>query len=482
MNQSKPTRLLFTKWASGTGWPKRLDWVEIDGVRGWSGQRIEFKTPIVAICGENGSGKSTVLQAAALAYYQFGDQKDWFPSDFFPQTPWDQLEGAKLRYSVRQGSGPSVVGEMKKASDRWVGTADRPERSVKYIDMARLQPLTGRTGYFRIAKAGVKELSSKTLTEHVVSRISEIMGRVYNWGKLALTDADEKRPVSVLESAGNSFSGFHQGAGELTVTELLQVEPSKNGLLLIDELETSLHPRAQRRLIRDLADLCRTYELQIILTTHSPYILEELPPEARCYILTTGGNRTIISGVSPEFAMTKMDDELYPECDLYVEDERAKIMLREILMVHAVDVVSRVQIVPFGTANVGQSLGQMVIQKRFPRASLVFLDGDQPLTPGCLLLPGDDAPERVVFEALRLKRWEILDMRLGRDYSAIEDACARAMTIGDHHEWVMSAAKTLSIGGDVLWQTLCAAYASTCLEKHRAAQIVDPILEALIPA
>ena len=44
-------------------------------------------------------------------------------------------------------------------------------------------------------------------------------------------------------------------------------------------------------------------------------------------------------------------------------------------------------------------------------------------------------------------------MRTGRDFPAIEDACARAMTIESHHEWVMSAAKTLSLGGDVLWQT-----------------------------
>lgn len=298
---------------------------------------------------------------------------------------------------------------------------------------------------------------------------------------MALTDADEKRQVSVLASDGNEFSGFHQGAGELTVAELLQVEPKKNSLLLIDEIETSLHPRAQRRLIRDLADLCREYELQIILTTHSPYILEELPPEARCYILTTGGKKEIISGVSPEFAMTKMDDESYPECDLYVEDEAAKVLIREILMAHSPDISNRVQIIAFGAANVGQSLGQMVKQKRFVRPTLVFLDGDQPLSEGCIALPGGDAPERVVLDALKTAKWALLPLRTGREFPAIEDACARAMTIGDHHEWVMSAAKNLSIGGDVLWQIFCAAWASNCLSKMEAAKIIDPILEALIP-
>lgn len=481
MNQSKSVRLLFTKWASNIGWPKRLEWVEIDGMRGWTGQRVEFRAPIVAVCGENGSGKSTVLQSAALAYYQHGDQRDWFPSDFFPGTVWDKLESAKIRYSVRQGDGPSITGQLRKASDRWVGTADREERAVKYVDMARLQPLTARTGYFRIAKPHVKEVSANSFNEEIVSRISEIMGRRYSGGKFAVTDADTQRPVSVLSSDGNEFSGFHQGAGELTISELLQVEPTKNSLILIDEIETSLHPRAQRRLIRDLANLCRERELQIILTTHSPYVLEELPPEARCYILTTGSKKIIVSGVSPEFAMTKMDDESHPECDLYVEDDRAKTLLREILMVHAPDIVSRVQIISFGAASVGQSLGQMVNQKRFLRPTLVFLDADQPKSEGTILLPGNDAPERVVFEGLKGKRWELLDMRTGRDISVIIDACSRAMTISDHHEWVMSAAKTLSLGGDVLWQTFCAAWSSECLSKMEADKIVLPIMEALTP-
>ncbi|RKZ61772.1 MAG: hypothetical protein DRR08_07790 [Candidatus Parabeggiatoa sp. nov. 2] len=42
----------------------------------------------------------------------------------------------------------------------------------------------------------------------------------------------------------------------------------------------------------------------------------------------------------------------------------------------------------------GQALGQMVHGKKFPRASVVILDADLDKSPGCLLLPGYDAPER----------------------------------------------------------------------------------------
>lgn len=113
------------------------------------------------------------------------------------------------------------------------------------------------------------------------------------------------------------------------MAEFLQRDFPKHTLLLVDEIETSLHPRAQRRLIRDLAELCRINELQIILTTHSPYVLSELPPEPRGYIMLDSGQREVVFGVSPDFAMTQMDEEVHPECDIYIEDRRAQTLLLE---------------------------------------------------------------------------------------------------------------------------------------------------------
>jgi hypothetical protein len=163
---------------------------------------------------------------------------------------------------------------------------------------------------------------------------------------------------------------------------------------LIDEIESSLHPRAQRRLIRDLASVCRERELQIILTTHSPYILEELPKEARLQIFEQDGTRQVMIGVSPEFALTRMDEVAHPECELYVEDEAAKTLITEMLSQRDPDLSSRVLVTAYGAASVGYQLGHMVAGKRFPRPVGIFLDGDCAPGTGCCLLPGDDAPER----------------------------------------------------------------------------------------
>ena len=60
-------------------------------------------------------------------------------------------------------------------------------------------------------------------------------------------------------------------------------------------------------------------------------------------------------------------------------------------------ILKRVQIISFGSAQVGKAPGLMNVQKRFPRPTLVILDGDQEQSEGCILLPGTDAPERQIY-------------------------------------------------------------------------------------
>jgi predicted ATPase len=351
---------------------------------------------------------------------------------------------------------------------------------VEYIDLNRIQPVATRVGYARIAKNKHVEKSARPFDAMQLRRLSSIMGRNYDSAKMALSDIDDGREVPVISQSSKQYSGFHQGAGETMATELLQADLPKYGLILIDEIESSLHPRAQRRLIRDLSEQCRQRELQIILSTHSPYILEELPPKARMYILESQGLRKVMTGVSPEFALTKMDDDVYPECDCYVEDNSSKILLEELLSFHGREVLQRCAVIPYGSASVGFALGIMVKNNRFPRKSRVFIDGDNSEAEGCNVLPGGDAPEIVVFRALRAARpkWGELWMRISRDLSSVDDACMSAMALGDHHDWIRFAANQLRCGGTTLWQAMCAEWAKS-LPPSDASAVVQSVEDAL---
>ena len=234
---SSQIRLLSKRWDNGQGWPKRLEWLEVNGIRGWTGQRIDFSYPITAIVGENGSGKSTILQAAAAVYLGEDGAEPWFASEFFPDTAWDQVRDARIGFGYREGTNRKE-GSVRKPTTRWLGNQERPKRHVTYIDLSRIQPVSARVGYLKIAKSRHTEASARAFEKERLSRFSHVMGREYDVAKMALTNIDESRQIPVIGQKGTVYSGFHQGSGEITVDELLEAEFQKYSLVLIDEIES----------------------------------------------------------------------------------------------------------------------------------------------------------------------------------------------------------------------------------------------------
>ena len=112
-------------------------------------------------------------------------------------------------------------------------------------------------------------------------------------------------PVLVLE--GTRYSGFHQGAGEMTIAELLEADLPQYSIVWIDEIESSLHPRSsQRRLIRDLAEKSRERELKMIIATDSRYVLAE-PREIHIDSIEEHHGKFIIGTVKRRCSKSELD-------------------------------------------------------------------------------------------------------------------------------------------------------------------------------
>lgn len=54
------------------------------------------------------------------------------------------------------------------------------------------------------------------------------------------------------------------------------VAGAKGGVLLIDEIETSIHKKAMKRVFSWLIEACRTFNVQLFLTTHSTEAVDEI--------------------------------------------------------------------------------------------------------------------------------------------------------------------------------------------------------------
>lgn len=463
-------------------WPQLLETITLNGLRGWNGQTVSFPFPVTAIVGENGTGKSTIIKCAACGYENADRSKRFFPSSFFVETHWDTIAGVTIDYRVKIGNNVRTY-RTTKPSKRWRVPEDMPERNVFLLDVSRTLPLDASVGYAKIARQAAAEVSTTQINADLRGRLSHILGRDYRNARFAVSDVDARREVGLLEREWGELSQFHQGAGEdatLDFFRIIQGVPDYS-LLLIDEVEASLHPRAQRRLVRFLLWLARHRRVQVILSTHSPYVLEELPPEARVLLLPGPAGTSVVYGVSSELAMTRIDEAVHPELYVFVEDREAVILLREILASDgtAAELLSRIAAIAVGPVNVVQLLGTLADQHRLPYRSIAVVDGGESVSAGCISLPGGAAPERCVYEGLRATKWRNMPERFGIGAGVLLQALEDAMLEPDHHRWNELVGNVTRKSAISVWEILANEWARQVLAPADRTAIGDAIHAAL---
>lgn len=102
--------------------------------------------------------------------------------------------------------------------------------------------------------------------------------------------------------------------GTLLVLGLLAAlhGPDRPNLMLLDDLDRGLHPRAQKELIALLRGLLETnQELQVLASTHSPYLLDCMETnEVRMTHLQDGA--TVCAALASHPKFDKWKDEFSP--------------------------------------------------------------------------------------------------------------------------------------------------------------------------
>lgn len=459
-------------------YPKYLKEISISGLRNWTGQKIEFKFPVSVICGENGSGKSTVLKVAASCYTDpINSKKSFYPSNFFPDSAWDNVSGVKLSYLVKNGN-QDISFNLTKPTERWrPPDGGKPKRTVILQDVSRTLPIESTVGYSRLAKRNSNEVSATSLNDNFQKYYSNILGRSYEEAKFAKSNLDKTREVGVVQLHGIEYSQFHQGAGEDATLDLMLVlqNVQNTSLILIDEVEASLHPRAQRRLVHFLLWLSRTKDIQIILTTHSSYILEELPLEARIFLHHTVNGPEVIYGISPNFALNKIDSYQHPDLFIFVEDWESKLLTDELLRYSKVD-LTKIKIIEVGPANNVISMSRISNSDGFPFDSISIVDADQTCQNHCLKLPGEYAPEKQIFSDIYNSASRELGVALEFSYDSIRDALSKARAIEDHHNWIDECTRILNnLTKEFLWVNMCRIWCRYCKTDEDFVEIVDRV-------
>ena len=70
-------------------------------------------------------------------------------------------------------------------------------------------------------------------------------------------------------------------------------------LILLDDLDKALHPKAQRELVQLLRQvLASNPQLQILATTHSPFVVDEFAPEDVLVVASVDGTSSQVRRLS----------------------------------------------------------------------------------------------------------------------------------------------------------------------------------------
>lgn len=449
--------------------------MHVKGFRCHTDTLIEFRSPITAFCGLNGSGKSTVLQLAAAAYSSPDpDQLPQFSiSDFMvvgtlDPAPFEPDASVEFKYWRKDRSLKTTTISRDPSYKNWRNYDGRPERYVFFAGVGYYLPkIEQRDFVVRYAKQ-MSVVESQSVPEEVHAWTSTIVSSSY--------DAIMTNAVSLLEEAGQktervvsatrqgiSYSEAHMGYGEgrtLFMVSTLESLPPRS-LVLIEEPETSLHPSAQHQLGRYLVDVVNRKQHQVLLTTHSMFLLSALPGASIVYLKRRAKTVDVVRNLSHMEVRSLLADGHVKALHVLVEDDVAQCVLREIIRRGNPDFLRVIDIQPgsgAGGANALSTAVRELAATQLPVACV--LDGDQRATPrdNIFKLPGDRAPERELFDN------EAVKTHVREEYDTdLDDFCTSLAGV-DHHQWFSRLAGHCSEERTTLLSGAARAYARTLSE------------------
>jgi predicted ATPase len=246
-------------------------------------QEIFFSIPnkqagsgLTILVGQNNVGKSTFIEAlrCAISPPSLMDRRERHVDQTLRISITDTDN--RFREITNPGAGANIVPS---------GDAHPSARQLRYIPSRR--PWSHRTNSYNIELGDYwtqKTSNSRFEDTHLISRLNslnpeeqvayqaalqQLAPQLLNW-KIEYSDDFTYLEYTTLNGNTHTADLFGEGIASLFRIVLALYDP-EDSIIIIDEPELSLHPQAQKRLAKFIAEKAK--ERQIILCTHSPHFL-----------------------------------------------------------------------------------------------------------------------------------------------------------------------------------------------------------------
>lgn len=301
---------------------------------------IIIKSPITAIVGKNGTGKTTLLHLAGCSYAS--DSKGKSFNQFIPESQKDHMPDDS-RYGFTyvnniENENNFVWYEKRHEWDRR-GKNNRARRELLFIGFSKtIANVSVFKNYFDITDKALNvrlnSIGTNTISldNKIISKISEIVGKNYS----SIERRNDKYSLLCENCYGyiidGQYSDFACGAGEISIIRMLDLiyNAPPNTLIIIDEPEVAIHPSVQYKLLKIFMELALSKNMQFIFTTHSYFILKYLNPDSILLLKNNNDNKIISQNVNSSVAFQNISEQNIYKLEAFVEDSIAADILNTI--------------------------------------------------------------------------------------------------------------------------------------------------------
>lgn len=425
--------------------------LHIKGIRCHTDTTIELASPLTAFSGLNGTGKSTILQLAACAYDPL-QSTAYRVSDFIVKNSLDPAvigHGSSVRYDYWTKEGTTRPLTLS-YHGYWSNYNRRTRRPVLFAGIGRYLPRSESPSFINRARK-LKVHNSAAASSRISDWTRKVLAQGYDTITAHQTNVSTRHgdKLSSVTRDGVAYSETNMGFGEgrtLHLIHLLETIPEQS-LVLIEEPETSLHQSAQQEFGNYLLDVCAHRHHQILLTTHSEFLLHVLPGASRIFLDRSGPSVRPVPGLTAIQAKSFMAEGKVKALNIIVEDETAKAILAAIIRRH------EPKLVPTWGIHVGGDKERIAGTVRCLQGTGLALaavrDADTGETPkdNIFKLPGTLPPEKEIFQSPAFTK------HIADTYSANLNDFRATLTGADHHQWFGLLAAKLGIDQKALiWE------------------------------
>ncbi|MER3389068.1 MAG: AAA family ATPase [Microcella sp.] len=443
-----------------------IESVQVSGFRGVDSLQLEFTSPILALSGLNGTGKTSLAQLLAAAYRSPSGGwpprsyvVSWFPVSVVDPRPF--TDEAQVRYEYADEDGTQRL-TVTRVVDKWSGYKRQPERAVYYVGISYFLPKIEKRDFSVYGGARLQRGQSRAITEVARKQLSFVMGLDYEEANFtAVSIPGKSGELAMVKRGPQRYSENNMGFGEARMFYVISTmeAAAKNSLFILEEPETSLHGEAQRRFAQYLVDVVDRRGHQVVMTTHSRAIMSELGRESVVLLRReTTGSLTATPGLSTYQIDSYLNSGAGTVATICVEDEFAETMVREMLRHFEPDLLSGLGFVNAG--DVASLAPAVRVLASAGRRVVAISDTDQTHAgEGAIhALPGDDVPEKVVFKHESVKSY------FAQTYGVqVDDTLAG---IANHHDYARVLAKETNTSEKIVEMEACRTWAQDSTQGH----------------